>query len=72
MKLSVTAEHDHFDMRIMRFQNSRELLSVHDRHDNIGNDDMRLETLDHLQCLLAVCGFSDDLKAVLFPVQMMP
>ncbi|MNJ68347.1 hypothetical protein D3C77_645870 [compost metagenome] len=53
------------------FDEPGQLLTVHDRHHDICQYDMRAQRLDQLQRFLAVRCLADDLKAVLLPVQYM-
>ena len=42
--------------------------AVHHRHDNIADDDMRLQFLHQAQCLISIGRFAYDLVALLLPM----
>ena len=70
-KIAVAGQHDYLNPAIFDIKHFCKLYAVHDGHNNIRQYDIWRVLLNHLQRLLAVVGFPNNLKAVLFPVEKM-
>ncbi|MNJ63646.1 hypothetical protein D3C77_595620 [compost metagenome] len=72
LEFAVSAQNDDFDIRHTLADESAQLQAVHERHLNVGDQNVRMKLLDQRQRDLAVRGIAAVEEAFLLPMDAVP